>query len=110
MDMCPKGELLRHESELDPFEVDPVTGMFRSDLAVKKFERSAAGKDYKPNEIRPLPVLQRTMEHIINYVIAERTGTSSSTSEINMYHYVTRRTSQSKASFRGAWSRFSSRR
>ena len=91
MDMCPKGELLRHESELDPFEVDPVTGMFRSDLAVKKFERSAAGKDYKPNEIRPLPVLQRTMEHIINYVIAERTGTSSSTSEINMYHYVRER-------------------
>ena len=91
MDMCPKGELLRHESELDPFEVDPVTGIFRSDLAVKKFERSAAGKDYKPNEIRPLPVLQKSMDHLINYVIAERTGTSSDTSEINMYHYVRER-------------------
>ena len=89
LDMCPRDEFHEHDNYTLPvFEADPVTGLFRPDLAVKMFQRSAASKVYKPSEIRPLPVLQRTLDHLINYVIGERTGTTHGTTELNMYHYV----------------------
>ena len=89
LDMCPRDEFHEHDNYTLPvFEADPVTGLFRPDLAVKMFQRSAASKVYTPSEIRPLPVLQRTLDHLINYVIGERTGTTHGTTELNMYHYV----------------------
>jgi hypothetical protein len=86
--MCPDGEVHQHEHDVSPFECDPRTGKFDRNLAVTMFHRSSADAKVGPERIRPLPVLQRTMHHLLHYVIEQRTNTSPRTQELNMYLYV----------------------
>lgn len=88
MQMCPASELNQHDAGLcSPFEMD-ASGRFARHLAIKTFHRSDAGQIVSEDDVRPLPVLQQTVSHILNVVIGEMTGKSANTSEINMYLYV----------------------
>lgn len=91
-EMCPKDELLEHETVLiSDFEKDAHTGKFVPELAIKKFHRSDAGKKINESSIRPLPVLVKTMDHIINFVLGKRMNTSETTTEIQALNFASDR-------------------
>ena len=63
-DMCPKKEFYQHtQGIVSPFEVDPNTNQFKESLAITTYHRSEAQKQYSPEEIRPLPILQKTKKY-----------------------------------------------
>lgn len=86
-DMCPLSEITNLSHEKSPFECDR-NGKFKPELAIKTYHRSDAGKQILNSDLRPLPVLVKTLNHIINYVIGEKTNKSPETSEIHMYNFV----------------------
>lgn len=85
--MCPRSEIAVKKRLPSVFECD-LNGNFREDYAIKEYNRSSAGKEIDDSEIRPLPVLIKTIDHIIHYVIEKKTNTSPETSEIQMYYFV----------------------
>ena len=86
MQMCPASELDQHNNR--NFEINPVTKEFDPSFAIKTFHRSDAGKKILASDIRPLPVLQKTMNHIINVVIGQLVGLTPGATEWNMAKFV----------------------
>ncbi|XP_019850266.1 PREDICTED: germinal-center associated nuclear protein-like isoform X2 [Amphimedon queenslandica] len=78
-DMCPEKERYQREYQrrLSMFEVDnsietePGQGpRVNHSLAIKEYSRSAADKDEPlPHELRPLPILIMTMDHIVTAIM-----------------------------------------
>ena len=86
MEMCPASELSQHNNR--NFEINPVTKEFDPKFAIKTFHRSDAGKKILASDVRPLPVLQKTMDHIINVVIGKLVGLTPGATEWNMAKFV----------------------
>lgn len=84
--MCPESEIREHMNQW--FEIDPITKKFDPRYAIKQFHRSDAGKEILPSDVRPLPVLQKTLNHIINVVIGKLTGLTEGATEWNMALFV----------------------
>lgn len=96
MTMCPPSQFMRmgndvlvHEGAISAFEFDPFTNKFDENLAISKYVRSEADKNYAPEDLRPLPVLVKTMDHIINYVIRKRLNSQEEgTSYLDLYQFL----------------------
>ncbi|KAH0785642.1 germinal-center associated nuclear protein [Histomonas meleagridis] len=95
MTMCPPSQFIRypngelvHEGAVSAFEFNPNTGKFDENLAISKYVRSGAQKKYDPKDIRPLPVLQKTMDFIFSYVIQKRLNTSEDTTYLDLYLFL----------------------
>ncbi|EAX96771.1 SAC3/GANP family protein [Trichomonas vaginalis G3] len=86
MSMCPASELNERRNEW--FEINPVTLKYSPEFAIKKFHRSDAGKSFDQSDIRPLPVLKKTLDHIIDVVIGKLTGLKEGATEWNMAIFV----------------------
>ncbi|CAM9770873.1 unnamed protein product, partial [Ectocarpus sp. 13 AM-2016] len=92
MSMCPESERREREAEggLSSFEATEATAgasvSFRQRVAdpkkaVKKYRRSAAGRDmHSPELLRPLSVLQTTTQYLVQDVFAIACSSSSSVS------------------------------
>ncbi|CAN0104962.1 unnamed protein product, partial [Ectocarpus sp. 8 AP-2014] len=92
MSMCPESERREREAEggLSSFEATEATAgasvSFRQRVAdpkkaVKKYRRSAAGRDmHSPELLRPLSVLQTTTQYLVQDVFAVACSSSSSVS------------------------------
>ncbi|THH15580.1 hypothetical protein EW146_g4914 [Bondarzewia mesenterica] len=67
MDMCPRFERYRRERENNLFEWEVIPGTRRVDhkRAVKMYER-AAGDKTLPSDLRPPPVLKRTLDYLFH--------------------------------------------
>ncbi|ETW76545.1 hypothetical protein HETIRDRAFT_460814 [Heterobasidion irregulare TC 32-1] len=67
MDMCPRFERYRRERENNLFEWEVIPGTRRVDhnRAVKMYER-AAGDKTLPSDLRPPPVLKRTLNYLFH--------------------------------------------
>mgnify|MGYP002475507665 CR=1 FL=1 len=83
--MCPETEYKNRP--INAFECD-LNGKFQPKLAIKEYHRSDQGRQIREKDLRPLPVLLKTLDHILNYVIGQKTNTSPETSEIQMYYFV----------------------
>eukprot|EP00752_Nemacystus_decipiens_P008387 g7498.t1 len=93
MSMCPESEIREREAEggLSCFETTEATAKpsvpFRKRIAdpdrmVKKYRRSAAGRDmHSPQQLRPLAVLQTTARYLVKDVFAKACSNSGSDSE-----------------------------
>ncbi|KAI0260588.1 SAC3/GANP/Nin1/mts3/eIF-3 p25 family-domain-containing protein [Gloeopeniophorella convolvens] len=70
MDMCPRFERYRRERENNLFNWEVIPGTKRVDhkRAVKIFER-AAGDKTLPSDLRPPPVLKRTLDYLFRDLI-----------------------------------------
>ncbi|KAL0238562.1 hypothetical protein GEMRC1_013035 [Eukaryota sp. GEM-RC1] len=70
LDMCPVSERRNREEnhQLDPLEITPGQDhQTTPQLAVKAFPRSAAGTlQQDPQLLRPLPILKRTLSHLVS--------------------------------------------
>ncbi|THG98161.1 hypothetical protein EW026_g3979 [Hermanssonia centrifuga] len=71
MDMCPRFERYRREREnnLDRWEVIPGTKRVDHKRAVKIYERGAGDKTL-PSELRPPPILKKTLDYLFHDLIA----------------------------------------
>ncbi|CAM9570133.1 unnamed protein product, partial [Choristocarpus tenellus] len=79
--MCPTSEMLEREAEggLSVYEATEATANLPSRQrvadparAVKKYRRSAAGRDmYRPDQLRPLPVLEATVDYLLETIYAQ---------------------------------------
>ncbi|KAF8658196.1 hypothetical protein AX16_002118 [Volvariella volvacea WC 439] len=67
MDMCPRFERYRRQRENNLFEWETIPGSKRVDhkRAVKMYER-AAGDKTLPSDLRPPPVLKRTLDYLFH--------------------------------------------
>lgn len=68
-DMCPEFEREEREfqKELDPLELYPGTDRVDPRIAVKIYRRPAAGRELPlPEDIRPPPVLKRTLDYLFH--------------------------------------------
>jgi hypothetical protein len=68
-DMCAERERIRRAAENDLHKLEQehpdLPGLTVADMAIKKYQRSAADHELKiPSEIRPAPVLLKTLEYI----------------------------------------------
>ncbi|KAI0707481.1 SAC3/GANP/Nin1/mts3/eIF-3 p25 family-domain-containing protein [Cerioporus squamosus] len=72
MDMCPRFERYRREREnnLDRWEVIPGTKRVDHKRAVKIYER-AAGDKTLPSDLRPPPVLKRTLDYLFHELLVK---------------------------------------
>ncbi|RPD53579.1 hypothetical protein L227DRAFT_581247 [Lentinus tigrinus ALCF2SS1-6] len=72
MDMCPRFERYRREREnnLDRWEVIPGTKRVDHKRAVKIYER-AAGDKTLPSDLRPPPVLKKTLDYLFHELIVK---------------------------------------
>uniref|UniRef100_A0A3B4AL85 Germinal-center associated nuclear protein n=1 Tax=Periophthalmus magnuspinnatus TaxID=409849 RepID=A0A3B4AL85_9GOBI len=71
-DMCPEKERYMRETrnQLSVYEVLPNTEMVDHGAAIKEYSRSSADQEEPlPHELRPLPVLTRTMDYIVTQVL-----------------------------------------
>ncbi|XP_070770765.1 germinal-center associated nuclear protein [Enoplosus armatus] len=71
-DMCPEKERYMRETrkQLSVFEVIPDTEMVDHTAAVKEYSRSSADQEEPlPHELRPLPVLSRTMDYLVTQIM-----------------------------------------
>ena len=85
--MCPQSEINEHKSEfLSIFECDP-NGKFDPTLAIKKYSRSSAGFQANLNNVRPVDVLYKTLQHINSKIVIPNLKSPIET-QIKMYHYV----------------------
>ena len=73
MTMCPPKEMETRAKEtvINYFERDQH-GQFNPSLAVKQYHRSEAGAQFREEDLRPLPVLQMTVSHIISHVLTTK--------------------------------------
>ncbi|KAH8550254.1 SAC3/GANP/Nin1/mts3/eIF-3 p25 family-domain-containing protein [Umbelopsis sp. PMI_123] len=72
-EMCPQFERLERELQhgLDQLEKDEQ-GNADPNKCVKTYRRSAAGNEQElPSDVRPPPVLERTLDHLFNNVLSE---------------------------------------
>ncbi|KAJ1022495.1 hypothetical protein NDA16_003484 [Ustilago loliicola] len=68
-DMCPEFEREEREfqKELDPLELYPGTDRVDPRIAVKIYRRPAAGRELPlPEDVRPPPVLKRTLDYLFH--------------------------------------------
>ncbi|KAF7289939.1 Nuclear export factor [Mycena indigotica] len=67
MDMCPRFERYRRERESNLFEWEMIPGTKRVDhnRAVKMYERAAGDKTI-PSDLRPPPVLKKTLDYLFH--------------------------------------------
>ncbi|KAI0246513.1 hypothetical protein BJV78DRAFT_1286317 [Lactifluus subvellereus] len=72
VDMCPRFERYRRERENNLFNWEVIPGTKRVDhkRAVKMYER-AAGDKTLPSDLRPPPVLKRTLDYLFRELVAE---------------------------------------
>ncbi|TFK81944.1 hypothetical protein K466DRAFT_590907 [Polyporus arcularius HHB13444] len=72
MDMCPRFERYRREKEnnLDKWEVIPGTKRVDHKRAVKIYERAAGDKTI-PSDLRPPPVLKRTLDYLFHELLVK---------------------------------------
>ncbi|KAH9927676.1 SAC3/GANP/Nin1/mts3/eIF-3 p25 family-domain-containing protein [Fomitopsis serialis] len=72
MDMCPRFERYRREREnnLDKWEVIPGTKRVAHKRAVKIYER-AAGDKTLPSDLRPPPVLKKTLNYLFHALLVK---------------------------------------
>uniref|UniRef100_A0A3B4YFS0 Germinal-center associated nuclear protein n=1 Tax=Seriola lalandi dorsalis TaxID=1841481 RepID=A0A3B4YFS0_SERLL len=71
-DMCPEKERYMRETrnQLSVFEVFPDTEMVDHAAAIKEYSRSSADQEEPlPFELRPLPVLSRTMDYLVTQIM-----------------------------------------
>lgn len=71
-DMCPEKERYMRETrkQLSVFEVIPDTEMVDHMTAIKEYSRSSADQEEPlPHELRPLPVLSRTMDYLVTQIM-----------------------------------------
>ncbi|KAF5375889.1 hypothetical protein D9615_008201 [Tricholomella constricta] len=70
-DMCPRFERYRRERENNLFEWETIPGTKRVDhkRAVKMYER-AAGDKTLPSDLRPPPVLKRTLDYLFHDLLS----------------------------------------
>ncbi|SHO77490.1 Similar to S.cerevisiae protein SAC3 (mRNA export factor) [Malassezia sympodialis ATCC 42132] len=71
-DMCPEFERVEREvqKELDRLECFPGTTSADPAAAVKIYRRPAAGRELPlPEEVRPPPVLQRTLDYLVHTLL-----------------------------------------
>ncbi|KAK8863545.1 hypothetical protein M9Y10_011231 [Tritrichomonas musculus] len=89
LNMCPERDIELNKNELSPFEFDESNN-FNEKYAIAKFHRSDSSRfdSIKSDDVRPLPVLQKTIQHILNFVIAKRLNTLPKTTEIDLYMYL----------------------
>lgn len=83
--MCPSSELEEHKFERNKFECDEKTGIFRPDYAIKKYARSASAKNMPLDITRPVTVLKKAMDHLID-VVAGKLGKKHKF--LDLYTYV----------------------
>ncbi|XP_009232349.4 germinal-center associated nuclear protein [Pongo abelii] len=77
LDMCPEKERYMREtrSQLSVFEVVPGTDQVDHAAAVKEYSRSSADQEEPlPHELRPLPVLGRTMDYLVTQIMDQKEG------------------------------------
>ncbi|KAL4681717.1 hypothetical protein H8959_007194 [Pygathrix nigripes] len=77
LDMCPEKERYMREtrSQLSVFEVVPGTDQVDHAAAVKEYSRSSADQEEPlPHELRPLPVLSRTMDYLVTQIMDQKEG------------------------------------
>ncbi|KAG6840779.1 hypothetical protein C0991_004384, partial [Blastosporella zonata] len=72
MDMCPRFERYRRERENNLFQWEMIPGTKRVDhkRAVKIYER-AAGDKTLPSDLRPPPVLKKTLDYLFHDLLAQ---------------------------------------
>lgn len=71
-DMCPEKERYMRETrkQLSVYEVLPDTEMVDHTAAIKEYSRSSADQEEPlPHELRPLPVLSRTMDYLVTQIM-----------------------------------------
>ncbi|KAM9710737.1 germinal-center associated nuclear protein [Menidia menidia] len=71
-DMCPEKERYMRETrkQLSIYEVIPNTEMVEHSAAIKEYSRSSADQEEPlPHELRPLPVLSRTMDYLVTQIM-----------------------------------------
>lgn len=71
-DMCPEKERYMRETrkQLSIYEVLPNTEMVDHAAAIKEYSRSSADQEEPlPHELRPLPVLSRTMDYLVTQIM-----------------------------------------
>lgn len=71
-EMCPTFERVRrtYENNVKQLEKDPLTGKVTRQFAVKAFSRPAAGQPPPlPSDVRPPPILQKTLFYLIDQVV-----------------------------------------
>ncbi|KAJ1969304.1 actin cytoskeleton and mitosis protein [Dispira parvispora] len=71
-DMCPlfEREEREYKNNVEKFEYIPGTKRIDPHRAVKAFQRSAAGKEQPlPSDVRPPPVLLRTLDYLMNEIV-----------------------------------------
>lgn len=71
-DMCPRFERYRREKEINLFQWEMIPGTKRVDhaRAVKMYER-ASGDKIIPSDIRPPPVLKKTLDYLFRKLLPE---------------------------------------
>uniref|UniRef100_A0A8C5NXG4 Germinal-center associated nuclear protein n=1 Tax=Jaculus jaculus TaxID=51337 RepID=A0A8C5NXG4_JACJA len=77
LDMCPEKERYMREtrSQLSVFEVIPGTDQVDHTAAVKEYSRSSADQEEPlPHELRPSPVLSRTMDYLVTQIMDQKEG------------------------------------
>jgi SAC3 domain-containing protein 1 len=69
MEMCPKRErnLREKQRRLHPFEKSDVKQPV--DVVVKEYSRPAAGRQLEPRDLRPAPVLVKTLNYLLTDVL-----------------------------------------
>ncbi|KAG6844263.1 hypothetical protein H0H87_008299 [Tephrocybe sp. NHM501043] len=72
MDMCPRFERYRRERENNLFQWETIPGTKRVDhkRAVKMYER-AAGDKTLPSDLRPPPVLKKTLDYLFHKLLPQ---------------------------------------
>lgn len=71
-DMCPEKERYMRETrnQLSVYEVMPNTELVDHAVAIKEYSRSSADQEEPlPHELRPLPVLSRTMDYLVTQIL-----------------------------------------
>ena len=84
MSMCPPDEIeLRKKDPMINFFEKGKNGKFDPSLAVKSYHRSEAGAQFRAEDLRPIPVLQKTMDFLISHVL-----TTKGTNELTAHLYA----------------------
>ncbi|GAB1599952.1 SAC3 domain-containing protein 1-like [Argonauta hians] len=93
--MCPNKEIVFREKErlLHRFEIkknyDNTGGLLRADRLkiVKEYSRAAAGKAvHKPCDLRPAPILQKTVDYLLDNLI--QTEQKYDSTWLDIYEYI----------------------
>ena len=71
MEMCPQGERImrKKQKRLHPFEVNENVQKNDAAVVIKEYSRPAAGKHLDPKDLRPEPVLVKTINYLMKDIL-----------------------------------------